>query len=85
MIITMLRRRSTKLLSQVRDNPKCIKCPLLNRGYSSKDEREAILPSQALYRNLGKRDGSGMRDVSLYGKYGPLHGASRRELPKNLA
>ena len=45
---------------------------------------EAILPSQALDRNLGKRDGFGLGDVSLYGKYGPLHGAGRREFPTNL-
>ena len=84
MTITMLRIRNTNLWIQVQDNPHCIVCPLSNKGYSSKVEREAILPSQALDRKLGKRDGSGMGDVSLYGKYGPLHGAGIRELPTNL-
>lgn len=85
MSITMLRRRNTKLLSQVHDNPQCIEHPLSNKGYSSKVEREVILPYQALDRKLCKRDGYGMRDVSLYGKYGPLLGAGRRELRTNLA
>ena len=84
MAITMLRRRNTKLWSQVKGKPQHIKCPLSNKGYSSKFEREAILPSEALDRTLGKRDGFGLGNVSLYGKYGPLHGASRRELPTNL-
>jgi len=67
MTITMLRRRNTNLWRQVQEKPQCSEFLLSNRGYSFKVKRKYILPYQALDRNMGKKDGSSLVDVSLYG------------------